>query len=294
MNLFLSEIVYILLLLIPTFAIVFSIARERRREAARWRLPFDELQKRPAGESTRLQLEKYSEKLNEWLLGISTVPVLFALALTFQKHNTFVAITLSFLVVAIFAAFAQRRIRWLLEKCRCYRLGFEGERYVAAELNELIAEGFRVFHDVPFDKYNLDHVLVGPSGVFVVETKTRRKPISDKGKKQYRVTFNGEALVYPTGLDKDGLDQLRRNQESLSKWLSAATADRIQARGILTIPGWWVEQTARADVQCLNPGQIRAAVLAPSDSVMTPQQIQRASHQLAEKSKLTISDSTNG
>jgi hypothetical protein len=288
MNLFLSEIVYILLLLIPTFAIVFSIARERSREAARWVLPFDELQKRPAGESTRLQLEKYSEKLNEWLLGISAVPVVFALGLTFQKQTTFVSITLFFLVVAVFAAVAQRRIRWLLDKRRRYRLGFEGERYVAAELNELMADGFRVFHDVPFDKYNLDHVLVGPSGVFVVETKTRRKPISDKGKKQYKVIFDGEALRYPTGRDTDGLDQLRRNQQSLSKWLSAATADRIDARGILTIPGWWVEQTARADVQCLNPGQIRAAVLATSKSVMTPQQIQRVSHQLMERSKLSI------
>ena len=54
-----------------------------------------------------------------------------------------------------------------------------GERVVAEHLNQLIAEGYTVFHDVPcgFKKgkkmlFNIDHLLVGKKGIFAVETKT--------------------------------------------------------------------------------------------------------------------------
>ncbi len=55
----------------------------------------------------------------------------------------------------------------LLRDCN---LGFLGEQAVGEELNFLIADGWRVFHDVEFDKhpgqetFNVDHVVVGPEG----------------------------------------------------------------------------------------------------------------------------------
>jgi hypothetical protein len=281
-------LVYILLLLIPIF-VIFWVARVMKRERAKSVFPFAELQRRPAGESTRLKFEKYSDDLDMWLMAITFVPVALALILVTQRKTSVAPITLLFLVAIIFAAVAARKIRSLLRERACYRLGFEGERYVAEELNQLMADGFRVFHDVPFDNYNLDHVLVGPPGVFVIETKTRRKPVSDEGEKAYKVTFDGAVLHFPKGSDTDALDQVRRNRDTLSKWLSSATGDRVRARGILTIPGWFVEQIVpSADVQCLNPKQIRSAVLRMTQVPLTAQQIQRASHQLEQKCKLPI------
>jgi hypothetical protein len=51
--------------------------------------------------------------------------------------------------------------------------GGEGERLTAAALEPLRAEGFVVFHDraIPMSVANVDHVIVGPSGVWVIETK---------------------------------------------------------------------------------------------------------------------------
>jgi homoserine kinase len=47
---------------------------------------------------------------------------------------------------------------------------------VAEEINLLMLDGCRVFHDVPIEPYgNIDHVIVAPSAVYAVETKTRRK-----------------------------------------------------------------------------------------------------------------------
>jgi Nuclease-related domain len=52
-----------------------------------------------------------------------------------------------------------------------WRQGRDGERATAKELRTLRSEGWSVRHDLE-DKYgNLDHVVVGPGGVFLLDTK---------------------------------------------------------------------------------------------------------------------------
>lgn len=61
--------------------------------------------------------------------------------------------------------------------------GAEGERRTAAILSGLAAAGYVVLDDlaIPGSKANIDHVVIGPSGVVVVETKayTGRLQLSD-------------------------------------------------------------------------------------------------------------------
>jgi cobalamin synthase len=74
-------LVYIVLLLSPTFAVVLWVALLTRRERAKSAVPFTELQRRPAGESTRLKMERYSEDLDTWLMAIVFVPIALVLIL---------------------------------------------------------------------------------------------------------------------------------------------------------------------------------------------------------------------
>jgi len=130
-------------------------------------------------------------------------------------------------------------------------------------------------------------VLVGPTGVFVVETKTKRKPLRG-GEKQYTVQFNGEKLDFPNGRDTDALDQIRRNKKMLSQWLSSATGDRVTVEGIVTVPGWFVQRTGQSNIYVLNPKEIRTLVAGSAGHPLTSAEIQRASHQLEQKCKLSI------
>jgi len=41
-------------------------------------------------------------------------------------------------------------------------------------LEGLVADGWQVIHDVSFGRGNIDHIVVGPGGLFTVETKSRR------------------------------------------------------------------------------------------------------------------------
>src|SRR5690606_15806737 len=59
------------------------------------------------------------------------------------------------------------------------RQGRDGEKAVGQYLERLRVDGAHVFHDVPGQKFNLDHVVIAKSGIYVVETKTYSKP--DKG-----------------------------------------------------------------------------------------------------------------
>jgi hypothetical protein len=54
-----------------------------------------------------------------------------------------------------------------------WRRGAEGERKVGAVL-EGLGPGWHVLHDVSLGRGNIDHVLVGPAGVFTIETKSHR------------------------------------------------------------------------------------------------------------------------
>jgi len=54
--------------------------------------------------------------------------------------------------------------------------GYDAELSVGQELNQLMRQGAVVFHDLPADGFNIDHVLISALGVFAIETKEYTKP----------------------------------------------------------------------------------------------------------------------
>lgn len=61
--------------------------------------------------------------------------------------------------------------------------GLRGERTVGAILRTLGPE-YRVVHDLDIGRGNVDHVVIGPTGVFAVETKAWRETVwLDEGSK---------------------------------------------------------------------------------------------------------------
>lgn len=58
------------------------------------------------------------------------------------------------------------------------RRGAEGEEVVGRILEEMSADGWHVIHDVTFGRGNIDHIAIGPGGVFAVETKSHGGKLS--------------------------------------------------------------------------------------------------------------------
>ena len=61
--------------------------------------------------------------------------------------------------------------------------GVSGESQVQQALKELEPLGYRVINDVDMGRGNVDHVVVGPTGVFAIETKNRGgRVVSEEGR----------------------------------------------------------------------------------------------------------------
>ncbi|HVF32046.1 MAG TPA: nuclease-related domain-containing protein [Acidimicrobiales bacterium] len=81
-------------------------------------------------------------------------------------------------VVAAVGALAVAALLWPSRANR-WAAGAAGERATARALVGVADEGYTVLHDVrlPGRRWNLDHVLLGPAGVVIVESKQWRTPI---------------------------------------------------------------------------------------------------------------------
>ncbi len=76
------------------------------------------------------------------------------------------------LLIAIFAI-----SRWVLPLVDRHDRGATGEEQVGELLEGLGEKGWRVVHDASLGRGNVDHILIGPGGVFTVETKSHPGPV---------------------------------------------------------------------------------------------------------------------
>lgn len=87
------------------------------------------------------------------------------------------------------------RTKKTMAKVRLLKLGRDGEKAVGQLLEKLRAMGASVFHDVPAEGFNVDHVVISSKGIYVIETKTYSKPNGRKATVWYdgmRLTIDGK------------------------------------------------------------------------------------------------------
>lgn len=89
--------------------------------------------------------------------------------------------------------------------------GASGEETIGRSLNKLRDEGIAVLHDrrVPGSKANIDHIVVSPAGVFVVDTKHYRGRVE---KRDVGGLFRRDVRLYVGGRDRTNLVQAMERQ----------------------------------------------------------------------------------
>lgn len=113
----------------------------------------------------------------------------------------------------------------------------DGELVVGQFLDGLREDGARIFHDIPGEEFNLDHVVISQKGIFVVETKTLSKPHPDS-----RITIKDESvLVSGFEMDRDPVRQVRAQISWLARVLEESTGRNFPIKGSVVFPGWFVE-----------------------------------------------------
>jgi len=123
------------------------------------------------------------------------------------------------------------------------RLGRDGERIVAEELDKLRAAGAQVFHDVPADGFNIDHVVLCDRGIYAIETKTWSKPQN----RDARIRLTNQGIIADGHRpNRDPLAQVQAESKWLAQRLKEWTGKSLPVRGTVLIPGWFIEPMSPA------------------------------------------------
>lgn len=252
------------------------------------RSPLTGMLLRSPGQSLLPQIDNLEEEINADLFGLLMVPLMiFGLAMT-QLYFGHIRATASTIVIYVLLAlvimlYLSRKLSLHLTRRNELRLGLEAEMAVGQELNHLMRDGYYVYHDFPAENFNIDHVAVGPGGVFAVETKGRFKPDKGRGKFDATVTFDGKMLQFPEWEERKFIEQARRQTVWLKQWLSSAIGESVDVRPALALPGWYVEQKAKSDVILYSGKSPQGWARAQGRGVLTENQIQRIKHQLEHR-----------
>lgn len=116
-----------ILLALPAAVLIFYEWRRREQERARSVLPFDELRRRPAGETMRTKVDEISEDFDFSLMMLLILPVVFAVALAAQPRSSVAMIAAFFATTVGLTVMLHRKLRATAVNLRRHRLGFQGE-----------------------------------------------------------------------------------------------------------------------------------------------------------------------
>jgi hypothetical protein len=244
---------------------------------------------RGPGELSLRTVRRLETNLPVVLLGGVTLPLFVGLALLLYVASLTGAARFTTAVLGGLAFLAGlylcgRHVLRQINLRRDLELRYLGERAVAEELAPLIPAGYRMFHDVAIhgvdSNLDLDHVLIGPNGVTVIEAETRRREKRKGTPHQHEVAFDGKQLIWPWGPDRATVADVETEAVSFTKWIMQTTGYRVQAVAILTLPGWWIDITGRGIVTVVNHKQVYSAVTERAAEVLAPEQIEKICKEL--------------
>jgi hypothetical protein len=136
------------------------------------------------------------------------------------------------------------RLLGLYTEAWAWPTGANGERIAGLWLGRL-PEGWFVFHDVPVGARgaNIDHVVIGPSGVFTINTKNLAGAIR----------VNPRSIVH-NGSRTDFLPKATAEAHRAARLLSAAVGRPVEVRGLLAIlADEWIVNRLPEDIYVGGP-----------------------------------------
>lgn len=130
--------------------------------------------RRRAGASAAAEYERLTrewhqrnQRLFRWGAVLCFVIVALALLLGLGQLRSWLCGLLAGITLAFYILVRETPPPWIGH----YLTGAAGEERTAKAVEPLLRSGWSIAHDLDRGRFNIDHVLVGPAGVFVLETK---------------------------------------------------------------------------------------------------------------------------
>jgi hypothetical protein len=152
------------------------------------------------------------------------------------------------LLVAMFVV-----LRYVLPLVDRHDRGAKGEEQVGGLLDGLEGRGWHAIHDASLGNGNVDHILIGPAGVFTVETKSHPGPVRVArihGATIGQAQAQQRAIARVTGVEVEPLIVYSR------AWIDRPLARR---KGVRVLPARMLARYLDRRGATLSPEQVRRA-----------------------------------
>ena len=215
--------------------------------------PFTEDTYRLPGHTLRKQLEDQSSDLLGYILQIMIVIVCWAY---FASKMTLPNALLLAVSLGLMLLYILKKTLSLLSKMQSTTKGLQGEEYTGQELNFLMRDKAYVFHDIPYKYGNIDHIVLAPACIYVVETKAFSKKQKEAGSesREAKVVYDGIKLSFTNFESTKPLEQAKTAAKYLHDRIKKDCGFEFPVVPVVSLPGWYVDNQARnPTVIVMNP-----------------------------------------
>lgn len=163
--------------------------------------------------------------------------VMFFMAFVWMNNSVFIAklgLPAVIVLVLIFREVInslEKEGKYLKKRARDAERGARGEIKVSEKLKDL-PDGYNVLHDIAFQGFNVDHIVIGPTGIFVIETKSHHGKVTAKGD---IVLLNGHMP------EKDFINQTWKQVYSIKELLKERSGKEWSLKPVLCFTNAFVE-----------------------------------------------------
>ncbi|WP_267246277.1 nuclease-related domain-containing protein [Streptomyces sp. PR69] len=164
----------------------------------------------------------------------------------------------------------ERVLAWLLrrpDQMESWRTGLVAEKRVGVELERLGRQGWRVLHSVPLPRnVDIDHLLIGPGGVFSINTKNHPGKSVWVGDGMVRVN-RGRARPYPL--------KSKAEARRVQRVLEARCDFAVQVQPVLVFVGLAKLDVVPTQLDVRVYREREVAALGPLNGVFDTAQVER-------------------
>ena len=165
-------------------------------------------------------------------------------------------------------------------KINALKQGRDGEKAVGQYLEKLRQQGAEVYHDIPAPNFNVDHVVISPQGVFIIETKTLSKPVTGRAEICIR---DGKVWANGREIERNPMEQVHAIAKWVGDLLQETTGKSYPITAVVVFPGWFVQPDRQSRAQriwLLNPKALPAFITA-EPAVLPVADVKLASYHLS-------------
>ena len=218
-----------------------------------------------AGKSVRALQFKRNQKFSI-LAGALLLAGLFLL---FNAHRVaklgLPAVIILVVAVNCWGDHIEKRALHFKKRAKDADRGALAEEKVAIQLNDL-PEGYHAFHDIVFNGFNIDHVVIGPGGIFLIETKSHRGKVDANGD---ALLLNGKPPI------KDFLKQTWSQTYHLKDFLWKMTSQEWKVQPVLCFSNAFVKvRKPVKGIEVIRIGYLKK-YLSTRRTSLTTEQIER-------------------